>query len=62
MTYLFTTLIDLPNPTNFLASTTDWSSPIFNALTPLLFLAVGLAVGIGVVVAIMHWFGGIFKR
>jgi len=58
MFYLFTTLVDLPNATDFLASTTDWSSPIFNALTPFLYLA----VGIGIAIFLISWIIGFFRH
>lgn len=58
----FLNLVTLPDATDFLASTTEWSSPIFTEFLPLLYLVCGLAIGIGVVAIIMHWFGGIFKR
>lgn len=55
-------LVSLPEPTDFLASTTEWSSPIFTDLLPFVYLAAGLAVGIGLVALIIHWFGGLFHK
>lgn len=59
---LLLNLVNLPTPTNFLASTTEWSSPFFDEFLPFIYLAGGLAIGIGVVALIIHWLGGLFKH
>jgi len=41
-----TTLVSLPNPTDFLASIGAWSSPLFTSLTPFIYYAVGITLGV----------------
>jgi len=59
---LTTSFVDLPSATQFIASSTDWSSPIFDALKPFLWLIVGLSVAIGIFLLIIKAVGGIFHR
>lgn len=55
-------LITIPDPTDFLASTTEWSSPIFTEFLPIIYLAVGLAIGIGIVMMIIRWASSFFHK
>jgi len=55
-------LVSLPTPTNFLASTTEWSSPVFSDFLPFIYLAGGIAVALGIVAMVIHWLAGLFKR
>ena len=44
MFYLLTTFVDLPNPQTFIASTTEWSAPLFTAFLPFIWIVVGIGI------------------
>jgi len=56
--YLLTTFVDLPNPTNFIASTTEWASPLFEAFLPFIYIV----VGVGVVIFFFKLITGVFFK
>lgn len=58
MIYLLTTFVDIPTPTDFIASTTEWSSPFFTAFLPFIYFI----VGIGVFVLIYKLITGVFHH
>jgi len=55
---ILTTFVDLPSATQFIASTTDWSSPFFTAFLPFLYVI----VGVGVFILAFKLISGIFHH
>lgn len=52
------TLVTLPAASSLLADIKDWANPIFGALWPFATIAIGLTVGIGLILLVI----AIFKR
>ena len=36
--------VDLPSPSQFIASTTDWSAPLFQTFLPFIWISVGVLI------------------
>lgn len=49
---------DLPSATTTLAHLAEWSSPMFNALSPYAYMAAGVLIGVGLI-GFLIWIGGL---
>jgi hypothetical protein len=55
---MLTTLVDLPNATDFIASTTEWSAPLFQAFLPFIIVI----VAVGLVIVFFKLITGVFRK
>lgn len=58
----FLSLVTLPSASTLLASSSDWSAPIFTDLLPFVYLAVGVFVAIGLLAFIPGIFAKVFHH
>lgn len=54
-------LATLPSATTLIASTSEWSSPIFNDLLPFAIVIIGIALGVGLVLLLIKGLTSIFR-
>jgi len=59
---MFYNLVSLPNATEFLASTTDWASPIFSDLLPFVYVVGGLSIGVAIILFLIKAIKGAFHH
>lgn len=57
-----TPIITVPDASSTLASIGAWSSPIFNAFSPIIWIAAGLAVGALIVAFLLESITGAFSK